>query len=185
MAISRPILLALAAAILALVAFYATTSARTSTDESNEPAKAVRDSAPARSKAARKPTSAHKDESRPATGAAGSSARRDAGGAARRGVPAAVARALARDRTVVLFFFQRGAADDDATAQAVAAVRRRGAAKVFSAPISRLADYGAITTGAGVSQAPAVVIVGKRGSARLVEGFVDPETLIQQVADAR
>jgi hypothetical protein len=113
---------------------------------------------------------------------------------------------------VVLFFFQRGSADDAATAKAVAAVRRRGGAKVFQAPISRLAAYRAVTAGSGVSQAPAVLILRKRTggaqsgssgggrnagrssvgpaperlvSAQLVEGFVDPETLLQQVADAR
>ena len=99
-------------------------------------------------------------------------------------MPAAVRRALARDRTVVLFFRQRGA-DDDATAKAVAGVRGRRGAAVFSAPISRLSDYSALTAEIGISQAPAVVIVGKSGKARLIEGFIDEETLKQEVADSR
>jgi hypothetical protein len=36
-----------------------------------------------------------------------------------------------------------------------------------------------------VAQAPAVVIVGKKRRARLIEGFVDAGTLRQHVVDAR
>ena len=104
--------------------------------------------------------------------------------AARAGVPLGVVRALAKKRTVVLFFRQRGSADDDATAQAVASQQGRPRVSVCSAPISRLADYRAIAGEAGVSQAPAVVVVGRKG-ARLVEGYVDSETLAQEVADSR
>jgi hypothetical protein len=188
MAISRPILLALVAALLALVAFYATMGARTSGDESGEPAKAVPEPAPAKPDGVQAGAA---DAAKPAKRPAGSArtsnpaAERDAGAASRPRLPAEVARAMAGERTVVLFFFQRGSADDEATARAVSALRRRGGAKVFSAPISRLASYGAVTAGAGVSQAPAIVILRKGRGARLVEGFVDPETLIQQVADAR
>ena len=182
MAISRPILIALAAAILALTAFYATAGSRTSSGGSDEPANAAAERAPAKPKAADRPATATKDRG---TARAAGSSKREAGTATRPGLPADVARALVSGRTVVLFFFQRGAADDDAAAQAVAAVRRRGGAKVFSAPLSRLADYRAVTAGAGVSQAPAIVILRRGSGARLVEGFVDPETLIQQVADTR
>ncbi len=59
------------------------------------------------------------------------------------------------------------------------------AAAVFSAPIARLSDYSALTAEIGISQAPAVVIVGKSGKARLIEGFIDEETLKQEVADSR
>ena len=186
MAISRPILLALVGALLALVAFYSTMGARTSGDEPSEPAGAV-ERTPAKPQASTR-----------SAPAARRTAKRPAGALTRPGVPADVARALARGRTVVLFFFQRGAADDEATARAVSAVRRRRQAKVVEAPISRLADYRAVIGGAGVSQAPAVVILrggsagrsqpGRAGagvSTRLVEGFVDAESLIQQVADAR
>jgi hypothetical protein len=101
------------------------------------------------------------------------------------GVPANVTRALEAKRTVVLFFYQRGSADDDAAAAAVNSVRGHANVKVFSAPITRLADFRGVTGGAGVSQAPAIVILGRRGSARLIEGYIDSETLAQEVADAR
>lgn len=217
MAISRPILLALVAAILALVGFYATMGARTSGEESSAPANTVAEPAPTKPKADRtRPASPSTSPGRSATGptrSAHPTATRDAGEGSRPGIPADVTRALARGRTVVLFFFQRGSADDAATAKAVAAVRRRAGVKVFEAPISRLADYRAVTAGSGISQAPAVLILRKATgaqtggaaagsgtgaarssvgrashppvSARLVEGFVDPETLLQQVADAR
>ena len=37
----------------------------------------------------------------------------------------------------------------------------------------------------GVTQAPAVVIVGKDRKARLLEGYIDPVSLRQQVKDGR
>ena len=66
----------------------------------------------------------------------------------------------------------------------MASVKGRRVA-VFSAPISRLDDYAAITGSITISQAPAVVIVDRRHKARLIEGFIDEETLAQEVADAR
>ena len=183
MAISRPILLALAGVLLAMVAFYATTGARTSGEEAKEPAAAAPERAPSKARGA-KADAAKADGAKAATPAS-AKARTGAAASTRPGLPAAVARALVSGRTVVLFFYQRGSADDEATAAAVSAVRRRGGAKVFSAPIARLADYRAVTAGVGVTQAPSVVILRKGRGARLVEGFVDPETLVQQVADAR
>lgn len=186
MAISRPILLALVGGLLALGAFYATMGARSSSDESAKitakPARPKHDAAQTQGKAHARSQKAAASKPRPA---AKPEAAAKPKAAAKPGLPIAVSRALAGDRTVVLFFYQRGGADDEATAEAVSTVRRSGRAKVFSAPISRLADYRAVTAGAGVSQAPAVVILHKGRSARLVEGFVDSETLVQQVADAR
>ena len=100
------------------------------------------------------------------------------------GVPSPVGKALAAHRTVVLFFRQPGA-DDAATATAVRSARTVKGASVFAAPITKLAAYRGITAGLGVSQAPAVVIVGKSRQARLIEGYVDAATLRQQVKDAR
>ena len=186
MAISRPILLALAGAILALVAFYATTGARSGDDGSGKPPEPPAAQTPAKPKAAARAGAGNAGESAVASRrGARPPGKSEARAKPSRGLPPRVERALAGRQPVVLFFFQRGGADDEATAEAVSAVRRRGRAKVFSAPISRLADYRAVTAGAGVSQAPAVLILRKGSSARLVEGFVDAETLIQQVADAR
>ena len=189
MAISRPILIALIAALLALAAFYATSGARQSSEAPSAPASAAPErsasptkSAPARAKA-REPGSRRGGDgsAKPPR----SPAKRRPAVAVPTGMPAGVRRALAGKRTVVLFFSQRGSADDAATARAVASLRGRRGVEVFSAPISRLADYQAVIGGLGVTQAPSVVIVGRDRAARLIEGFVDAETLAQQVADAR
>ena len=45
--------------------------------------------------------------------------------------------------------------------------------------------YGKLVEDVGVSQAPAVVIVDRDGKAHLIEGFVDRETLLQELSDAR
>jgi hypothetical protein len=103
--------------------------------------------------------------------------------AAAAGLPASVAVALAQGKTVVLLLSDNKAADDHSTADAVHSLKVPNV-KIFSDRLSRLGSYRAIVSRVGVSQTPAVVIV--RGSkARVVEGYVDPETLRQQVLDAK
>ena len=104
---------------------------------------------------------------------------------AKAGLPADVARALARKRVVVLFFFAPGAADDSATAKSVAAVRRHGKkVSVFTASVRRLADYRRLIGGLGISTVPSTVIVGRDRKAHVLEGFVDERSLVQEVADS-
>ena len=208
MALSRPVLLALVGAVVCGGLFFATMGARQSADDSglkpaakpaNKPA-AKQSPSPAKAKkqsAVATPTAAKKAQGKrrtPAAGTGGAAANARAAQAEARdakpesapsaGVPARVTSALARSHTVVLFFYQRGSADDDATAKAVDSLRGKKRVDVLSAPISRLADFRGVTGDAGVSQAPAVVILhGDR--ARLIEGFVDDATLAQEVADAR
>ena len=93
--------------------------------------------------------------------------------------------ALAKGQTVVLLLTDGKSADDRSTANAVRSLRGRVPnVKIFTDRLSRLGSYRAIVGRVGVSQSPAVVMV--RGSqARVVEGYVDPETLRQQVLDAR
>ena len=45
--------------------------------------------------------------------------------------------------------------------------------------------YGKLVEQLNVYQAPAIVIVGRSGNARLIEGYVDAGVLRQEVADAR
>ena len=101
------------------------------------------------------------------------------------GVPPSVKRALDKKRIVVLFFRQSGSADDVAVAGAVSAQRGRRGVSVFTDNIRRLARYRAVVGALGISQAPAVVIVGRNGEARVVEGFVDEGSLTQQVVDSK
>jgi hypothetical protein len=175
MAVSRPVVIALVGAVLVAVAFLATSGSRSS----DGPA-AVQAPPSAKAESSAKPApKAHAEGEQVAT-----LARDQRAAAAQRGVPARVTRAIDAGRTAVLFFFQPGAADDGATAGAVRALRGERKVSVFVVPISRVADYRAVVSGAGVSQAPAVVIANKRG-ATLVEGYVDRASLAQRVADAR
>jgi hypothetical protein len=210
MAVSRPVLLALLGAVLIGALYFATMGGRDSGGDAAESAAAPTPTKPAakakskadspganRAKAAAASTKTAKAAKVPAASAQASAGKAKLvapqskpatpapKAAAPVGVPAAVTKALADKRVVVLFFYQRGSADDDATGQAVDSLRGRSGVKVFSAPITRLADFRGVTGGAGVSQAPAVVILGREGSARLIEGYVDSETLAQEVADAR
>jgi hypothetical protein len=93
-------------------------------------------------------------------------------------------RALAEKRKVVLFFSQ-GAADDKATAEAVRALKRKGKLLVVQDDVEHVDAYGKLVEQLGIYQAPAIVIVGRSGNARLLEGYVDAGVLAQEVADAR
>ena len=196
MAVSRPFLIALLGAVLVAALFLATIGRGSADDSaSSGPPPVEQTTKPPKpaSTAAAKPAAKAKSQAAAAASptkatrgkpAAQEKAKAKDSQSGRAGLPLNVERALAKKRTVVLFFRQQGSADDDATARAVASLRGRRGLAVFSAPISRLADYRAIADRVGVSQAPSVVIVGRKG-ARLVEGFVDRETLAQEVADSR
>jgi hypothetical protein len=171
MAVSRPFVLAVLGAILALATF---TSMRSAAGQ------AEADGTAAAPQVVQPGTHA---AATPRPGAKPKPAKPKAAVVVK-GVPPQVGKALVARRTVVLFFRQP-AADDAATAAAVHSVRGAKGVAVFTAPITKLARYRGVTTGLGVSQAPAVVIVGKSRRARLIEGYVDPTTLRQQVKDAR
>lgn len=181
MPISRPLLIALIAAVVAAVGFFATQGSRDSDGASAPevvtpapaPAPAAKTDGPAKAEGR---AQAAKGDAKPAKAAAEP---------ARAGVPAPVQRALDDRRTIVLFFYEPGSADDRATARGVAALRGQRNLAVLTAPIGQLARYRGVVGELGISQAPAVVIVRKDGTARVVEGYVDPATLAQDVADAR
>jgi hypothetical protein len=101
-----------------------------------------------------------------------------------KGVPPKVAAALGAHKTVVLFFRQPGA-DDDATQSAVRSVKGGRHVAVFTDRITHLARYQRVIADLGISQAPAIVVVGRSRKATLIEGFVDPGSLKQRVKDAR
>lgn len=171
MPISRPLLIALIAAVLAVVGFYATQSMRNSTDAS-APVIATTPAEPPATEPADVPARKSPAADKP-------SATRAAG------VPAPVGRALDARKRIVLFFYKPGSADDRATARAVADLRGQRGLAVFTDPIGRLARYRGVIGELGISQAPAVVIVSRDRTARVIEGYVDPATLAQDVTDAR
>ena len=192
MAIPRPALLGIVGAILIAAVFLMT---RSSGEESAEP--------PVSAPASVAPEA-------PAAAPAGSPAadQATAGGGARPPGPAGadspettqppvvtlpVARALGRERILVLLFTQGGAADDKATRHEVAQLRRyvsdsprlRKRVAFVTDRIGNVGDYRGVIGSLGVAQAPSIVIVGRDLDARLLEGFTDYRSLRQYVADAR
>jgi hypothetical protein len=105
--------------------------------------------------------------------------------AASEDAPPAVAQALARHELTVLLF-SGDSADDTATRASVEALHSRGGRiAIFSDGLANLSHYGGIVSGLAISRAPAVVIVGPDHAAHLLQGYVDPATLLQAVEDAR
>ena len=99
--------------------------------------------------------------------------------------PRAVTRAVARHERVMIFFHQANGIDDSVTDDAVAALRRRSSATVFQDSVANVASYGEVVMSVGVTRAPSIVIIGKSGRARLIEGYIDSRALAQEVADTR
>lgn len=199
MPISRPLLIALIAAIVGLGAFYATQGSRQATEapapaapepaadpapkpkaDASKAADATKPTADkAQADAAKEPVRVAKAERSPAK-----PVKKTAPKAAVSG-PAAVKRAIRGNKTVVVYFYGPESADDSATGRAVAGLKGQRGVAVFKVSIRRLTAYRDLVGELGIAQAPAVVIVGRGRSARVIEGYVDPPTLRQDVADAR
>jgi protein-disulfide isomerase len=64
-------------------------------------------------------------------------------------------------------------------------VDARTRAVVLTDDVEAVDRYGSMVEDLGVSQTPSVVLIDSRGTARLIEGYVDTDTLAQAVADAR
>ena len=56
---------------------------------------------------------------------------------------------------------------------------------VFTDDVANTERYGQLVENLGVTQAPAIVFIDRRGTASLVEGYVDGPSLAQVVADRR
>ncbi len=195
MPLSRPVLIAVAGAVLAVAAFLATSASRqqAAAPESNAAELAARakkanaaseDPAPAKPKKSEATAAPAKPEVKKTPAKAKATPAKPAV-AKVVGVPPSVKRALDKKRVVILFFRQPGSADDAAVAGAVSAQRGRKGVSVFTDSIARLARYRAVVGALGISQAPAVVIVGRSGEAQVIEGFVDKGSLTQQVVDSK
>ena len=95
-------------------------------------------------------------------------------------------RAVADNRKVVIFFENPKGFDDRAVARSVRTLDRRTKSVVVLTDDVRNADrYEALLEDLGVNQAPAIVVIGRSGKASLIEGYIDAESLVQVVADAR
>jgi hypothetical protein len=95
-------------------------------------------------------------------------------------------RAVADNKKVVIFFQNPRALDDKAVADSVKSLDRRTKnVVVLSDDVRNVDRYGKLLENLGVTQAPAIVVIGRSGKASLVEGYVDGPSLAQVVADSR
>ena len=95
-------------------------------------------------------------------------------------------RAVADNRRVVIFFENPRGIDDRAVAQSIRSLDRRTKSVLVLTDDVRNADrYGKMVEDLGVNQAPAIVVIGRGGKASLIEGYIDADSLVQVVADAR
>ena len=95
-------------------------------------------------------------------------------------------RAVADNRKVVIFFQNPKGIDDQAVARSVRSLdRRTKSVAVLTDDVRNSDRYGSMVEDLGVNQAPAIVVIGRSGKASLIEGYIDAESLVQVVADAR
>jgi hypothetical protein len=97
-----------------------------------------------------------------------------------------VLRAVEQDKEVVVFFRNPRALDDKATAESIKYLDSHAKKLVvFTDDVEHTRSYGKLLENLGVTQAPAIVFINRRGTASLVEGYVDGPSLAQVIADAR
>jgi hypothetical protein len=99
--------------------------------------------------------------------------------------PRKAARAVAGGKKVVILFQNPDGLDDRAMRGVMRQLDARTRAVVLTDDVDAVDRYGSMVEDLGVSQTPAVVLIDRRGEARLIEGYVDTDTLAQAVADAR
>jgi hypothetical protein len=99
--------------------------------------------------------------------------------------PGRAARAVRHHKKVVILFRNDRGLDDRQMVSVVRSVDGRTKALVLSDPVDAVDRYGKLLQDLGVNETPSVVIIDSRGKARLIEGYVDSDTLTQAVADAR
>ncbi len=99
--------------------------------------------------------------------------------------PQKAARAVKAHKKVVIFFRNPQGLDDRAVARSVRALERGSPAVVLTDHVDAVERYGKLVEDLGVSQTPSLVLIDSTGDARLIEGFIDSNSLTQAVADAR
>ncbi len=99
--------------------------------------------------------------------------------------PRRLQRALRQHRKVVLLLSNPRGLDDELVGRALERVERDTNALVLRDVVTNTDRYGSLVEDLRVAQTPALVVIDREGSARVVEGFIDPALLAQVVADAR
>jgi hypothetical protein len=101
------------------------------------------------------------------------------------GLPKPIAKAIRKNKAIVLLFWNGKSADDKAVHAALKDVDRwDGRVFVGSAPIKQISKYGRIARGVDVEQSPTVVVVDPELRAETIVGYVDAKTIDQAVVDA-
>jgi hypothetical protein len=99
--------------------------------------------------------------------------------------PGRAARAVRKHQKVVILFRNSRGLDDRAMAAVMRSVDQRTKALVLTDDVAAVERYGKLVEDVGVSQTPSIMIIDRSGRARLIEGYVDSDTLTQAVSDAR
>ena len=99
--------------------------------------------------------------------------------------PGRASRAVRHHQKVVILFRNKRGLDDRTMVAVMHDVDRRTKALVLIDPVDAVDRYGKLVQDLGVSQTPSVVIIDRKGKARVIEGFVDSTTLTQAVTDSR
>jgi hypothetical protein len=99
--------------------------------------------------------------------------------------PGRAARAVRHHEKVVILFRNDRGLDDRAMSSVIRSVDKRTQALILSDPVDAVDRYGKLIQDLGVNETPSIVIIDSKGKARLIEGYVDSDTLTQAVADAR
>jgi hypothetical protein len=130
-------------------------------------------------------TGAPATKARPAPERSGSGARQDPSSRSTR-LPAPVKRALDARKIVVLLFWNPAGTDDRSVKKALSGLSRRGGkVAVFSDRLKRVTRYTQITAATNLSQTPTLVVVNRRGQARVTTGYLDRTSIEQLVVDAQ
>jgi hypothetical protein len=95
------------------------------------------------------------------------------------------AKAVADGKKVVILFQNPNGLDDRVMRGVMRQLDARTRALVLTDDVEAVDRYGSMVEDLGVSQTPSVVLIDSRGEARLIEGYIDTDTLAQAVADAR
>ena len=99
------------------------------------------------------------------------------------GLPTSVAKAVAKNKTLVMLFWNKNAFDDRSVRRELRGINRhKGKVQVHVASIKDVARYAPITRGVNLEQSPTVVVV-KGKSADALVGYVDRGTINQSVSD--
>jgi hypothetical protein len=176
--VPRPVLVALAGAVLVGGLFVFSRRGAESTPAVPAPSQTSQPSSPSANtpQAPAQQNAPQKDSAAPSP---------DKGEAGGRGLPSRVAKALDAKKTVVILFWTKGGIEDRSVKSSVDRLPRRGGkTAVFTDKVANLSHYTRVTAAASVNRTPALVIVNPKGQAEVLNGYYDFQTIRQFVRNA-